>query len=121
VYPEQEMVKMLFSSYNSMRAVFEDMKRIKETERSLDQRLESYLDSKGWQEESTVLQLKQKCFLLDWRATNRILGRPIKTKQMLIYGRPSSQKTLMFEMLGEVWGAQHTENTPSYLKCWERC
>lgn len=48
------MAKMIFSSVNSIRAVFEDLKRIKETEQSLEQRLESDLESQGCPEEYTI-------------------------------------------------------------------
>lgn len=30
------------------------------------------------------------------------MERPIKTKQLLVYGKPSTQKTLILDMLGKV-------------------
>ena len=40
-------------------------------------------------------------------ATNLIFSRPIKTKQLLLYGEPSTQKTLILKMLDQVLNIYH--------------
>lgn len=107
VYQDPEMVKIIFSAYNPMRAVYEDLKRMGEFERSLEDRMQRYLETNDWPEEYTALELKDKYYLLDWIAVNLLFKRPIKTKQLLLYGEPSTQKTLMFEMLGKVLNIYH--------------
>ena len=115
VYQDPDMVKIIFSAYNPIRAVYEDLKRIGEIEMNLEQRMERYLEANGWPEEYTAMQLKEKYYLLDWIAVNLLFKRPIKTKQMLLYGEPSTQKTFMFEMLGKVLNIYHAPPRMNYF------
>ncbi|RRT35961.1 hypothetical protein B296_00028409 [Ensete ventricosum] len=82
--------------------MFEDIRARKVIGGSLEERLNAYLQKHGWPEEYSIEQLQDKYYLLDWLATNLIFDRPIKTKQLFLYGKPNAQKTLMFEMLSKV-------------------
>ncbi|RZS17292.1 hypothetical protein BHM03_00049414 [Ensete ventricosum] len=102
VYEDPELAKMAFKNYNSLKAAFEDLNDPKRVKGSLLQRFLDYLKLQGWPDEYSIDELGEKYWLLDWLATNLIFRRPIKTKQLMLYGRPNTQKTLMFEMLSEV-------------------
>ena len=107
VYVDPDLVDIVFRSYNTLRAVYEDMRLIKDRESSLHTRFITYLSSRGHPAEYTIQDLKEKYYLLDWIAVNVLFCRPIKTEQMLIYGEPSTQKTLIFEMLNSVLNIYH--------------
>jgi len=48
--------------------------------------------------EYTSEELNEKYVLLDWIAVNILYQRPMKTKQLLLYGEPSTQKSLLIQM-----------------------
>lgn len=116
VYQEPEIVKRLFSSVNSVKSVFEDLKVLKEREGCLHERFVSYLQERGWPEEYTVQQSKEKYFLLDWIATNVIFGRPIRKKLLLLYGELSTQKTKLLEMIDQVLNIYHASTRNNDFK-----
>lgn len=95
VYKVNEISDALLFSYNNVRAMYEDMKIKKALHRgALHERLSQYLEERGWPKEYTFDEIKEKYILLDWLAVNLLFERPIKTKLLLLYGRPSTQKTL---------------------------
>ena len=65
------------------------------------ERIPNYLWEHGWQQAYEPEDLDEKFLLLDWLAVNRVVGskRPIKTRQLFVYGEPSTQKTLLIRML----------------------
>lgn len=83
------------------------MRIFKEKESNLQQRFLLDLAANAHPFEYTINDLKEKDYLLDWLAVNLLFGRPLKTKQQLLYGEPSTQKTLIFEMLGAVLNIYH--------------
>lgn len=91
------MCKYYSHPINSVKEVFEDMRALKESESSLHDGFVSYLEEKGWPEEYSILLalLKEKHLLLDLVATNRIFGRPQKTKQRILYGRAEHAKNII--------------------------
>lgn len=95
VYKDPDLLNMIFRSYNTLRSVYEDMRLIKDSESSLHTRFIKYLSDRGQPAEYTIQYLKEKDYLLDWIAVNVLFHRPIKTKQLRIYGVPSTQKTLI--------------------------
>ncbi|RWW29236.1 hypothetical protein GW17_00006248 [Ensete ventricosum] len=102
VYEDRELAKMALKNYNNLKAAFEDLNDPKRVKGSLQQRFLNYLEQRGWPEEYGIEELGEKYWLLDWLATNLIFRRPVKIKQLMLYGRPNTQKTLMFKMLSEV-------------------
>ncbi|TYK18921.1 hypothetical protein E5676_scaffold79624G00020 [Cucumis melo var. makuwa] len=44
----------------------------------------------------------EKYLLLDWLAVNLVSDRPLKTKELFLYGEKSTQKTLLIKILGKV-------------------
>ncbi|CAL9138254.1 unnamed protein product (mitochondrion) [Musa textilis] len=102
VYKDPELVKSVVASYNTIRAIYEDLKVLRARESSLKEIIENYLKEHGWPEEYSLEDLGEKSFLLDWLSCHLLFGRPIKTKQLLLYGEPSTQKTLLFDMLNVV-------------------
>jgi hypothetical protein len=53
-------------------------------------------------EEYEIEELEEKYLLLDWIACQLSFHRPIKTKQLFIYGVPNMQKTALFHILSRV-------------------
>ncbi|CAL9126634.1 unnamed protein product, partial [Musa textilis] len=116
VYKVNEISDALIFYYNNIRAMYEDLQAQKELHRgTLQERLTRYLEERGWPEEYTVEDLQEKDFLLDWIGCNLIFHRPIKTKQLLLYGKPSTQKTLLFDMLDEVLNIYHASAHKNYF------
>jgi len=65
------------------------------------ERIANYLWEHGWQQPYEPEDLDEKFLLLDWLAVNRVVGskRPRKSRQLFIYGEPSTQKRLMRKIL----------------------
>jgi len=69
-------------------------------EKRLGERIAGYLWEKGWPDPYKMEELGDKYFLLDWVAL--VCHRPVKTRQLLMYGSPSTQKTLFLTRLSRV-------------------
>lgn len=82
--------------YMSMRSTFDDLWVKKAKNRDWMKSLRDYLSDHDHPDEYDIEVLKEKYFLLDWLATNLICLRPIKTKQLFLYGTPNTQKTFFF-------------------------
>lgn len=66
------------------------------------ERILNYVRERDFLEEYHIEQLEEKSLFLDWVACQMVFQRPIKTKQLFIYGPPSSQKTLIVYMISKV-------------------
>lgn len=66
------------------------------------ERIQAYLKEKGNPSEYHIEELQEKYLLIDWVACQLCFSRPIKTKQLFLYGDPSTQKTLIFNLLQKV-------------------
>ena len=77
----------------------EDLKVVKSGEIDLRSRMETYLKEKGWPQEYVIDDLEEKDLLLDWLGCHLLFERPLKST---CCGAPSTQKSLMFEMLKRV-------------------
>lgn len=75
---------------------------VKDVEMDLRSRMETHLKEKVWPQEYTIDYLGGKYLLLYWWVCNLIFDMPLRTKQLFLYGAPSMQKSLMFEMLKSV-------------------
>jgi len=62
----------------------------------------SYLSIQGKPKEYSPEEWKEKYLLLDWLAVNLVSDRPLKTKELFLYGEKSTQKTLLIKILGKV-------------------
>lgn len=102
VYEQDSLKDRLMRGYNNIRNVFEDLRVLKEKKRTLGEKLVEYLRKNNWPEEYSIEEIKEKYLLLDWIACQVIHQRPIKTKQLFIYGPPSTQKTLIIGFLAKV-------------------
>lgn len=69
-----------------------------------------YLSEAGWPEEYAPGSLQEKYCLLRWFASNLVPDRPIKTKQLLLYGEPGTQKTLILKLLSSVLRTYNASN-----------
>lgn len=63
---------------------------MKEMEISFGEGTEQYLKEDGYPKEYHIEEIK-KYLLLDWIACQCCFQRPIKTKQLFLYGQPSTQ------------------------------
>lgn len=107
VYKSEEVKsRLIYGSYSNIRSVFSDLQVIKELELSCFERIDLYLkslpDSGSNIKEYLPEELREKYVFLDWLAVNLVYARPIKSKQFLLYGAPSTQKTLIINMLSKV-------------------
>lgn len=67
------------------------------------ERLLKHLDKQGGDvQEYHIEDIKVKYILLDWVACQLVFERPIKTKQVFLTGKPTTQKTLLFHFLAKV-------------------
>lgn len=61
----------------------------------------TYLEENQFPKEYEFEELGEKYLLLDWVACQLIGQRPIKTKQLFLYGPANTQKTLLFHFLSK--------------------
>lgn len=102
VYNKPDLANLLLLRHNNFKKVHADLQVIKMQQASFAERIISYLDNKkGSPQEYTLEQLQEKYILLDWIACQLAFNRPIKTKQLFLYGKPSTQKTLIFHFLAK--------------------
>ena len=103
VLSDSELKKNLWNKYNVMKQLWYDKKSLRNMETTLMEEIANYLWARNaWKDPFySPENLGEKDFLLDWLAINRYVGniRPIKTRQLFIYGEPSTQKTLFITML----------------------
>ena len=66
------------------------------------ERIQKYLKEHGDPAEYDIEDLEEKYLLLDWVACQLCFKRSIKTKQLFLYGEPSTQKALIFHFLSRV-------------------
>lgn len=98
--------RLLYGSYSNVKSVFEDLRVLKEIELTTFEKLDRYLEDKEREgvniEEYAPEDIGEKYLLLDWIAVNLAFKRPIKTKQLHLYGPPSTQKTFVLHSLKKV-------------------
>ena len=102
VYRDEILKKKVLTALPRMREAFEDLKVLRDIETTVLERIVTYLSNKGEPKEYDVEELKEKYLVIDWIASQICFRRPIKTKQLFIYGEPSTQKTLLFNLLSKV-------------------
>lgn len=110
----------LLTIRKATRSIFEDILVIKDRESKLEDRMKRYLDRKGQPREYKIDELGEKYFLLDWVACNIIFDRPINTKQLLLYGQPCTQKTLIFHMFSRVVNIYWANPIRNYFRLYYR-
>lgn len=102
VYQDETLKERLLTAYNNMKKIHEDIELIKMRRTNIGEKLVKYLNEKQWPEEYTPEEIKEKYILIDWIACQLVFQRPIKTKQLFIYGAPSTQKTLILHFIAKV-------------------
>lgn len=85
-----------------MRNLYEDLQVVRDMQTTLGERFIDYFERHGQPEEYEIEELEEKYLLLDWIACQLSFHRPIKTKQLFIYGVPNMQKTALFHILSRV-------------------
>lgn len=101
IYDDPLLTKEAIRSYSSLRSIFDDLLIVKDKKTTTAERISKYLFEHGEPLEYTIEELKDKYVILDWIACQLCFKRPVKTKQLFIYGEPSTQKTLIFSMLAK--------------------
>ena len=102
VYRDEILKNKVLNALPRMKEAFEDLKILKDIETSVFERIIDYLKEKGEVKEYDVEEIKEKYLVIDWIACQLCFRRPIKTKQLFIYGEPSTQKTLLIHFLSKV-------------------
>jgi hypothetical protein len=102
VYRDEILKNKVLMHLPKMKEAHEDLKILKDIETNTLERIVSYLIKRGEPNEYDVEELKEKYLVIDWIACQICFKRPIKTKQLFIYGEPSTQKTLLFHFLAKV-------------------
>lgn len=102
VYRDDILQKKVLMHLPRMKEAYEDLKILKDIETNTLERIVSYLIKRGEPREYDVEELREKYLVIDWIACQICFKRPIKTKQLFIYGEPSTQKTLLFHLLAKV-------------------
>jgi len=92
----------VLNRYGSLRSVYEDLEVVRQRKTNLGAKVIDYLEKNGRPPEYPIEELKEKYFLIDYIACQICFGRPIKTRQIFLYGPPSTQKTLIFSFLARV-------------------
>jgi len=87
---------------SKFKEVYEEAQTLKMLQKSPIENIAQYLSEKGEPKEYDLEELKEKYLMIDWIACQLCMGRPIKTKQIFLYGEPSTQKTLLLNLLAKV-------------------
>ncbi|KAL6956225.1 hypothetical protein U1Q18_041256 [Sarracenia purpurea var. burkii] len=93
VYDDEDLRNRLLTTLPRMKEAFEDLQIRKDTGETVPERIIQYLRENGDPEEYDIEDLEEKYLLIDWIACQLCFSRPIKTKQLFLYGPPSTQKT----------------------------
>jgi len=103
VLKDPQLERPMWGKSNVLRQLWQDVQNENQRESTLMEGIASYLwNHDGWKDPLySPPDLGEKYFLLDWLAVNRSvrLSFPIKTRQLFIYGEPSTQKTLLITIL----------------------
>lgn len=102
IYEDEVIRKKVLTFLPRMKEAFEDLKIIQEKKKTVLERIREYLDKHPEAKEYSIEELKEKYLLIDWVACQLCFNRPIKTKQLFLYGEPSTQKTLIISILAKV-------------------
>lgn len=102
VYRDDILANKVLSNLPRMKEAFEDLKVLKGIETNVFNRIIDYLKEKGNPKEYDVEEIREKYLVIDWIACQLCFRRPLKTKQLFIYGEPSTQKTLLLNYLAKV-------------------
>jgi len=102
VYRDDILKGKVLSTLPRMKEAFEDLKILRDMETSVFERIIAYMKGRGEVKEYDVEEIKEKYLVIDWIACQLCFRRPIKTKQLFIYGEPSTQKTLLINLLSKV-------------------
>ena len=102
VYNDEVLTKLTLHSYSNLRNVYEDLKVVHDMRTTIGEIFFSSMEKHGQPKEYEIEELQEKYLLLDWIACQICFQRPIKTKQLFIYGKPCTQKTLFFHLLTKV-------------------
>lgn len=102
VYRDDILANKVLQNLPRMKEAFEDLKTLKDIETNVFSRIIEYLKEKGNPREYDVEEIREKYLVIDWIACQLCFRRPIKTKQLFIYGEPSTQKTLLMHCLAKV-------------------
>lgn len=102
IYSKEYLVNRLFRSYGTLRSSFDDLKVLKQLRTPLGAKFIDSLRKHNWPAEYTPEELKEKYVFLDRVACQLCFQRPIKTRQLFLYGWPSTQKTLLVSFLSKV-------------------
>lgn len=101
VYYKPDLANMLLLRHNNLKQMHTELQIIQMQQASAAERIIQYLLSKGDPQEYPPEILLEKYVLLDWIACQLAFDRPIKTKQLFVYGKPSTQKTLILHFLAK--------------------
>lgn len=101
IYEDPILIKEALRSHSNLRSIFDDLNIVKDKKITVAERIFKFILEHGEPEEYQIEEIKEKYVILDWIACQLCFGRPIKTKQLFIYGKPSTQKTLLFNMLAK--------------------
>lgn len=104
VYEHDELLdRIVYGSHRNLKTIYQEIQIIKESKMNPISRIRWYLDDRkvdsSGVKEYIPEELQEKYVLLDWIAVNLLYQRPLKTKQLLLYGEPSTQKTLLMQIL----------------------
>lgn len=91
IYNDELLRKLSWHSYESMRNLYEDLQVVRDMQTTLRERLLDYFERHGKRkpEEYEIEEIEDKYLLLDLIACQLSFHRPIKTKQLFIYGVPN--------------------------------
>lgn len=100
VITDEELGPRCLRSYNSVKQVFADLQGIKESKHFF-QTLSEFLRDKN-EPKYTAEELKDKYPALQWLVFNLCRERHLKQPQLLLTGRPGTNKTNFFNILSKV-------------------
>jgi len=103
IYEDEILKAKILTALPRMKETYDDVKTMKMMRETVMERIQAYLRDKGNPSEYHIEELEEKYLLIHWIACQLCFRRPIKIKQLFLYGEPSTQKTLIFKLCRESW------------------
>ena len=81
-----------FHSYERLRQLYSDLVVVREVKTTIGERCVNHFYQYGEEDEYDIEDLREVYFLLDWLSCQFCFQRPLKTKNLVLYGLPKTTK-----------------------------
>nr|POE44876.1 hypothetical protein CFP56_76833 [Quercus suber] len=92
VFDDPILREHAFHSYERLRQLYSDLVVVREMKTTIGERCVDHFYQYGEEDEYDIEDLREVYFLLDWLSCQFCFQRPLKTKNLVLYGLPKTTK-----------------------------